>query len=410
MIKIIICRYKKIFFLFIALVFHAYLLPYNIAYLEGLFSVGVKDILFFDQEREECYGDRLSQRMLLLQLWYPAKKSDSREKMSYEAMGHNVFEQHLQEISKITLQKNDIIQNISIQKIRTRLKINAVKNAEPLDGHHAFPLLIFSHGYTMSVGNYAGLCMSLASQGYCVLAVNHTGVAGSSFLLNGTHLMCKAPPNLETFFCCEQDIRAVIRALYQKNLLPPELQKNTDVAKLGFIGHSMGGALATRLTASCKEIVMGINLDGPLFGRALYSSFKKPFLFMLAGDFYEGFSKRSEIFELMGITQQEFNEAIPSLCKELGDYGHHILFEDAAHNTFSDFPTYCRYWEELYELQEPERIFWRKQLKTGDTLSQSLQQSFFKVVLDFCNAHLKKKKSFVVDDFSSSYCFEKSKY
>lgn len=409
MIKIIMYRCKKIFFLLTVLVFHVHLLPYNIAYLEGPFSVGVKDIFFFDQDRDELHGNRLSKRTLLLQLWYPAQKSDSQEKMSYEAMGHNVFEQHLQEIPKIILQNNDISQNISIQKIRTQLKINALKNAEPLDSQQEYPLLIFSHGYTMSAGNYSGLCMSLASHGYCVLAVNHTGVAGSSFLLDRTHLTCKAPPNLETFFCCEQDICAVIRALHQKNLLPPELQKNIDVTKLGFIGHSMGGALATRLTASCKEIVMGINLDGPLFGRALYSSFKKPFLFMLAGDFYEGFSKRTEIFELMGITQQEFNEAIPSLCKELGDYGHHILFEDAAHNTFSDFPTYCRYWEELCSLSKHERIFWRKQLKTGLTLSQSLQRSFFKVVLDFCDAHLKNKNAFFVDDFSS-YCFEKSKY
>jgi hypothetical protein len=198
---------------------------------------------------------------------------------------------------------------------------HSVEGAEPARGH-AFPILIFSHGYECYPAQNTALLERLASHGYIVMSIAHPHDAADLRLADGTLLKTEHPAGTDPDFATlrklltsgpNHDVRTsalhgyaqalsrdrlgasltawrddtvfTARAIEQRKL-PPELMsilETGNTQRLGFIGMSFGGAAAAstcRLVPQCRA---AINLDGGNYDPDLFNApVERPLLLLMS--------------------------------------------------------------------------------------------------------------------------------
>ena len=179
--------------------------------------------------------------------------------------------------------------------------LNAVADGAPLAGER-FPLLIASHGNeTAATKAMPDTLEALASHGYIVASVEHTGDNDawyqSFFLENYVGLALGANTNIlgpTLIYQRSKDVRFVIDAVL-KGLVDQktgiEFSKHVDADKIGVLGHSLGGqtSLATVTGISSQGLppdrrvkaafmVAGTNY-GLLLNSTDYANARVPLLF-----------------------------------------------------------------------------------------------------------------------------------
>lgn len=366
-----------IIYLFINTIIHAKALelPFN----QGPYSVGIETVHWEDQSRLDPYLQPAQNRSLMLRIWYPCQQP-AHNHTPYPPDAHAVFDQHLKEHPD-TAQPQQ-------HSLLDHLRLSAHPHAPLYTEDGPYPVIIFSHGYTMASGSISSYCAALASHGYVVIAPNHTGISGYSTLADGTILTCCAPRGLDLFMHAADDIQQLLAHIATKPQTIPALAI-MDLNNIGMCGHSMGGIITTRLCALEPMIKAGVNLDGPLFGRQLFPSFQKPFMFILAETFQSTFGNDQQAFQVMNITQEDFSDAIPSLCKEIGQHALALSIAGTAHNTFSDFPAYFELLSQQTLLGHLATADWRSKLRLGTIDSQRAHDLVTSYLLAFFNSHLK---------------------
>lgn len=155
------------------------------------------------------------------------------------------------------------------------------------------PVLIFSHAYTANRSTYTALESDLASRGYIVVAPDHTFDAFAVWFpggklvkgLFGTPLASKpvSAGTLANLLAVRTaDVRFVlsrIESLAERR--GSFLRGHVDRAEVGILGHSLGGATATRAATLDRRIRASANIDGSLFGSwAGRVRSRKPFLLL----------------------------------------------------------------------------------------------------------------------------------
>ncbi|WP_174804039.1 alpha/beta hydrolase family protein [Martelella limonii] len=103
--------------------------------------------------------------------------------------------------------------------------ITAVRDAAPATGIH--PLVVLSHGYGGNWRNLNWLAAALAGQGYIVAAPDHPG----------TTTRDRSPQEAARLWERPHDLSRVIDLLIDD----PGFAGSVDVARIGAIGHSLGG-------------------------------------------------------------------------------------------------------------------------------------------------------------------------
>ena len=137
----------------------------------GPYSIGTQIFFWTDASRSEQYTvDPTDFRNLLVQIWYPAQIKEGHQKTT-----HMVFPKlALGSMAKTLNAPPGLIQHGG------QLMSNAVKGAHPVEGE-IFPLILFSHGDGgVGTQNLSQIEM-LVSQGYVVIAPNHTYNASITF-------------------------------------------------------------------------------------------------------------------------------------------------------------------------------------------------------------------------------------
>ncbi len=176
----------------------------------GDYGVGVRAVTVADPEAEEGYED------YLLDIYYPASIPDGAQELAWvdSWYGNSI---------------GDELRPSSTYPITVR----ALRDAEPSNEgmpEGGFPIILYSHGSTGSAAHYTNYITNLASKGYIVVGVNHTGNSRNTATLQGAGGMRY------------EDLTFVLDNI--ENAVKTEgsfLYNLGDITNCGVSGRSMGG-------------------------------------------------------------------------------------------------------------------------------------------------------------------------
>ncbi len=250
--------------------------------------VGTFDVVLVDNDRPEEYGTRAGPpRRLVAQVWYPASAIDGGERVKWSedwdvvapAMAENLG------FPRWSLNHTGYTYSNSLQKLT------------PAPG--SFPVIIYSHGWTGFRTIAVNQMEHLASNGYVVVAVDHTygsiavrfdegdvvyhdSVALPEEETVEADVYQEAAEKLVTTF--SDDIVAVLDSLELGRAGPfADLADSIDLDRVGLYGHSTGGGAAVKtclVDQRCKAVLGMDAWVEPLAEVDLRSDLSVPGLFM----------------------------------------------------------------------------------------------------------------------------------
>jgi len=177
------------------------------------------------------------------------------------------------------------------------------------------PVVLFSPGLGTPRVLYQSIAEDLASHGYLVVAVDHTGEAPMDLPDGRIALPSDSPePSIAAASATRlADMRLVLRHLNTMAAGP-----RADRRRIAAVGHSLGGSTAAALMRAESSIRAGVDMDGSIFGTASKRGVPRAFLVMLAG--------RSADASIRGLLKHSHG---PRLALEFAGF---------EHMSFSDLP------------------------------------------------------------------------
>ena len=250
----------------------------------GSYAVGTVTRYWVDTARE--------QRELMVQFWYPAQADASALFARYM--------QHGEVLGKAFGVPGFLFRHLNY------LPTQALCGVALAADQPTYPVLLFSHGLGGVRTQNTFQCQELASHGYIVAAVDHTGYAAGVVFPDG-RVSSFSPENLgmkpEMMARVNRDpvvfaeyCRALEQALPvvagdQSFVLDQLAQLHThdserlftgrlDLDHIGIFGHSQGGATAMHLCSVDPRCKAALNLDGPALGSIQQDGSPRPIFFL----------------------------------------------------------------------------------------------------------------------------------
>lgn len=154
------------------------------------------------------------------------------------------------------------------------------------------PLLVMSHGYRFTRSVSTTTAEALASQGYVVIALEHTDDAAAVVFPDGSVAVSREADSRSLTEEQAEDAKTAsirVRAADVRFLLdrlsrgpgaalPGALAGHIDAARVGVFGHSLGGGTAAEVCRSDPRVSACANLDGLIYGEARAAGVAQPFL------------------------------------------------------------------------------------------------------------------------------------
>jgi len=238
---------------------------------KGRHPVGTKTFVLRDQRRD---------RDLPVTIWYPAAEGTSASAPYMDSKTGDA----LAEEWKLEPQFE--------RQVHTH-----ARSLAPVAQGDPFPIVLLEHGSGVVPAIYTVLAEGLASSGFIVVATNHPPDSLIAVFPDG-HVVRSAP-----YWPAEADQRTQGEAIgkFASDVLVPDVRFVLDrlqemsshddfwrgrlnMAKIGIVGHSMGGTTAALATRQERRILAGVNLDGSTWpgmnGDVRPVDVYKPFLFI----------------------------------------------------------------------------------------------------------------------------------
>jgi dienelactone hydrolase len=164
------------------------------------------------------------------------------------------------------------------------IRTHSIADASLSDLRTHYPVLVFEPGLGADAAAYTALAEELASQGYVVAAINPTysttvRFADGTVVSSVDRARDRADPG-QIVNVWAEDLRFVTTRLADLNRSATKFQGRLDLSRVGFVGHSLGGAAAIEAGHDDSRCVAVANLDGDPFGAVLERGLGKPFLFI----------------------------------------------------------------------------------------------------------------------------------
>ena len=217
----------------------------------GPYPVGTREISLVDPTRQEIYGeDPGGPREFTAQIWYPAAPEAGDQRAPWmPAIRY----------AGPAIARSFGLPDFALDHLQ-QVQANAFLQAPPAPGKDPFPLLIFSHGWEGFKEQNIYQVEELASQGYVVVAINHTYGAVLTVLPDGRQLPTdqQALPEGVSQSAYDRasdrlsaqwagDIRWTLDELTRWNAEEDWfLAGRLDLDRVGLLGHSTGGGAAVR--------------------------------------------------------------------------------------------------------------------------------------------------------------------
>jgi dienelactone hydrolase len=284
-------------------------MPYD-PFRRGPFPVGVRTAALVDPTRD---------RSLAIEIWYPADRAHAGADTADEIKD-----------------RYELIPGLGT------VPQDAVRDARPA-AEGRFPLIVFSHGFGAHRRQSTFLCTHLASHGYVVAAMDHTGntVADVLAMTVAARSGVEVPEPLsflDVFMVARpHDVRFTIDRVVDG--VAGDVAGLVDARRIGMSGHSFGGWTTLATTAVEPRIAVALPLapaggttplaDNPMRDSLSFAWGREvPTLFLVA--------ERDTLLPLAGM--HELLARTPSVAKRM------VVLENADHLHF------CDRVEEVHEL------------------------------------------------------------
>ncbi len=305
--------------------------PVKIPAPSGKYAVGSVELEVKDMKREG--------RKLKVILFYPAAEAH-KESIPYHPYPDSL-EKDLQSLYGIP--------KILIKKL-SRSPIPSKNLAKPQEAVSGFPLLLFSHGYNGSRFQNSFLLPDLASHGYVVASIEHSGSASGTIFndltVGGltpfdsvTHNEPYSDREIITWSDDQIFVLDQIEEMSLRNQLPVAISIRLE--KVGVFGHSFGGATSANTLIRDKRFLAGINLDGFYFGKGHLKGFEQPFMEIRADNPSAATMSRKDLKEWK-MTREEYHNFLfvewEKRIKSLARNGYEkYIIKGSNHMSFTDF-------------------------------------------------------------------------
>lgn len=282
---------------------------------DGRFEVGTREVEMVDRSRRDTPGSPGARR-LMVQVTYPRASGEPCKPARYIS---------------------PLVQPILMAAVAVDRSIGidtgTCKGGAVARGKR--PVLVFSHAFTADRFVYGALVNDLASRGYVVLAPDHPPDAFAieypgGKLVEGEYGRPLTPADVtvdELASLVElraNDVRFVLtRALKLGERDSGFLAGHLDRRRVGVLGHSLGGATATRAAQLDRRFDAAVDIDGSLFGDwTTEDGDRTPYLLLAAeGGIGSAFGEQSLCGYMEGLRGPRFA----------------LSLDDALHFSYSDF-------------------------------------------------------------------------
>ncbi|ORX79738.1 hypothetical protein K493DRAFT_133518, partial [Basidiobolus meristosporus CBS 931.73] len=277
----------------------------------GRFKVGTVELHLVDRNRTDPYAPTMQNRDLMVQLFYPTKRTKGYPLSSYMPKGTAEIYNQILELANNTIQ---------------RVKIQAYRGAPIANSN--LPIVIFSPGLGVSRCLCTASVLDMASRGYLVVAIDHPYDTGIVEFPDGRLVLgVLLDPTLEqtekAVLVRTQDASFVLDLLgtSESRRLIPGLRQKLNTHEVVMFGHSLGGAASASAMLTDTRIIGGVNLDGWFWGPVVDQGLDRPFL-------------------MISSSQVEIDPANtwPRLWSKLRAWRFELQLADSEHMTFSDWP------------------------------------------------------------------------
>lgn len=291
---------------------------------DGPHFIGSRAFHWIDSSRTEWFTPESDSdfRELVVQVWYPASSEDG-DPLPYL----NDLDKRKEEIAGAGDMPSFLVGHIDLTKT------HSYENAPVLYGTH--PVLFLSHGITGYRQLHTSLIENLASNGYIVIAPDHTYDCNLTVFPNGKIADYRSDitghPDSVRIRRQQLNTRvADIRFIMDKILSTPDLEHHIDTGKMGVLGHSYGGATAIQTAFEDPRIKAALTLDSwmnPLPDHIIETGIQQPFLYIGRPHWNDSEYPNSPT-------------RLTNFRKNLVRDSHHYILEGSLHLDFCDAPLF----------------------------------------------------------------------
>jgi len=279
----------------------------------GPFAVGRMDRLFTDSSRDILYRS-VTNGSMMTTIWYPAGEIVARRPGPYA---------NLREMMAWIELFRKYGRNWNPSQIARLTNSDSWSfPAAPLASQPPnFPVVLYSHGSAGMPRDNTASCEELASHGFVVVGVSHSGTVASLFP-DGTLATSQVdfklgdtnPITIAIFRDKVRDLRFIVHQLDVLNAYDAMFAGRLDVKHIGVFGWSYGGAAAAELCNVEPRCKAGAALDPGGHPNLSQVQFRQPFM-ILAGDHgasyrqvFDRLSKRAYFVKIRGAGHDEFGD------------------------------------------------------------------------------------------------------
>lgn len=282
----------------------------------GIYRVGTQEFDLIDYREDTLNPISGEMRKLHIKVYYPSDTESDQYEKYFDDGGYQV--EYLSSFrppnAPVHPQQHDLNKMLSW----------SVKNADLAEIDQGWPILFYSHGSMLLEKDNVELLEDLASQGFAVVAINHTFASGISVFNDGTTVNGYIPEG-------SHDVNTDKGKAYFNGVVAPQItqdvfttyqwllwnqwrfQYQLDTSKIGALGYSLGGSAAMN---SCKAItacVAAANMDGIILGGVAESPMNKPLMLLQAADHnlsegYEANQSDTYLVSVAGTSHRDFTD------------------------------------------------------------------------------------------------------
>lgn len=241
----------------------------------GPYPIGTRIFyLVDDHPYQDAFFGPQQHRGLMIQIWYPAAPS----RMPYAPYRRRAETSLLSSYQSV---------------IPTHSRLDAPVAAS---SNGRFPVLLFNPAWNGRRTQNTYLVEDLASHGYVVIGIDHTGNSGPIAFPDGRVFQEPYIQQMDFKLNTLEEIEAegerevnrqtrdnifVLDQLEKMNADPASpFYQRLDTNRAGALGHSFGGAVAALASLEDPRIRSAVDLDGSLWGRVQRDGIPKPFMFI----------------------------------------------------------------------------------------------------------------------------------